>query len=63
MQHGVVIVSQGDRIILKGEKYGGLYKLKEGNSVRGGVSRISLEGSVELQGRLQRDVNRVKVLW
>jgi len=51
-------------VILKEEKCGGLYKLKEGNSVRGGVSRINLEGSssrVKLQGKLQRDVNRVKV--
>ena len=45
MQQGIVTVSQGDRVILKGEKCGGLYKLKEVNSVRDGVSRISLEGS------------------
>jgi len=45
VQQGVVTVSQGDRVILEGEKCGGLYKLKEGNSIRGGVSRISLEGS------------------
>ena len=45
VQQGVITVSQGDRVILKGEKCGGLYKLKEGNSVRGGVSRINLEGS------------------
>ena len=32
-------------VILEGEKCGGLYKLKEGNSVRGGVSKIILEGS------------------
>ena len=43
VQQGVVTVSEGDRIILKGEKCGD--KLKEENSVRGGVSRISLEGS------------------
>jgi len=52
-------------IILKEKKYGGLYKLKEGNSVRSGVSRIAWKGvhcEVEFQGRLQRDVNRVKVL-
>ena len=29
MQQGVVTVSQGGRIILKREEYGGLYKLKE----------------------------------
>ena len=29
VQQGVVTVSQGDRIILKGEKCGGLYNLKE----------------------------------
>jgi len=45
VQQGVVIVSQGDMIILEGEKCGGLYKLKEENSVRGGVSGISLEES------------------
>ena len=45
VQQGVITASQGDRVILKGEKCGGLYKLKEENSVRGGVSRISLEGS------------------
>ena len=32
-------------IILKGENSEWLYKLKEENSVRGGVSRISLEES------------------
>ena len=36
-QKGVITVSQGDRLILKGERCEGLYKLKEGNSVRGGV--------------------------
>ena len=35
--------SQGDKVILEGEKCGGLYKPKEENSVRGGVSTISLE--------------------
>ena len=45
VQQGVVTVSQGDMIILKGEKCGGLYKLKEENSVRGEVSYISLEES------------------
>jgi len=34
VQQDVVIVSQGDIVILKGEKCGGLYKLKEENSVR-----------------------------
>ena len=56
VQQGVVTVSLEDRIILEGEKCGGLYKMKEENSIRGGVSMISLEGSssrVELQGRLQ----------
>ena len=33
MQKGVVTVSQEDRVILKGEKCGGLYKLKEENSI------------------------------
>jgi len=45
VQQGVVTVNQEDRIILKGEKCGRLYKLKEENSVRGGVSRTSLEES------------------
>ena len=48
VQQGIVTVSQGDRVILEGEKCEGLYKLKEKNSVRGGVSRISLEGSSSL---------------
>jgi len=64
VQQGVVTVSQEDRIILEGEKCGGIYKLKEENLVRGGVSGISFEGSyheVELERRLQRDMNRVKV--
>ena len=29
VQQGVITVSQGDRVILEGEKCGGLYKLKE----------------------------------
>ena len=33
VQQGIVTVSQGDRVILKREKYEGLYKLKGGNSV------------------------------
>jgi len=45
VQQDVTTVSQGDTIIIEGEKCGGLYKLKEENSVRGGVSRITLEGS------------------
>jgi len=45
VQQGVVTVSQGDTVILEGEKCGGLYKLKEEISVRGKVSRINLEGS------------------
>ena len=63
VQQGVVIASQGDRVILKGVKCGGLYKLKKENSVRDRVLRISLEGSssrVKLQGRLQRDVTGSK---
>ena len=31
-------------VILKEEKCGGIYKLKEGNLVQGGVSMTSLEG-------------------
>ena len=37
VQQDAVTVSQGDMVILKEEKYGGIYKLKEENSVRGGV--------------------------
>jgi len=32
-------------VILEGEKCGGLFKVKEGNSDQGEVSEISLEGS------------------
>ena len=53
MQQGIITVSQGDRAILEGEKYGGLYKLKKENSFRGGVSRISLEG-ISSRGRASR---------
>jgi len=38
-------VSQRDKVILKGEKCEGIYKPKEENSIRGGVSGISLKGS------------------
>jgi len=33
VQQGVVTINQGDVVILEGEKCGGLYKLKKGNSV------------------------------
>jgi len=55
VQNGVITVSQGDRVILKREKCGGIYKLKKGNSVLSGVSMTSLEGissEVKLQRRL-----------
>jgi len=45
VQQDIITVSQGDGGILKGEKYGRIYKLKEENSVRGEVSGIILEGS------------------
>ena len=45
VQQGIITASQGDWVIIEGEKRGGLYKLKEGNSVRDGLSRISLKGS------------------
>ena len=60
---GIITVSQGDRVILKGKKCEELYKLKEENSVRDGVSGINLEGSLwqgGLQGKLQWDVNGSK---
>ena len=50
VQQGVVTVSKGDRVILKEEKCGGLYKLKEGNSIRGRVSGISLKRSLSQGG-------------
>jgi len=53
VQHEVVTVSQEDRVILKEEKCGGIYKLKEGNSVQGGVSMTSMEGS-SYRGRASR---------
>jgi len=53
VQQSIVTVSQEDRLILKGEKCGGLYKLKKENSVRGRVSRISLEGNSS-RGRASR---------
>ena len=46
-------ISQRDRVILEGEKCGESYKLKERNSVRGGVLRISLKGS-SLRGGASR---------
>ena len=58
VQQGVVTVSQGDRIILERKKCGGLYKLKEGNSVQGGVSRISLEGSSSRGGASRKTTGR-----
>jgi len=58
VQQGVVTVSQGDRVILEEEKCGGLYKLKEGNSVRGGVSGISLEGSSSRSGASRKTAIR-----
>jgi len=36
--------------VLEGEKYKGIYRLKEENSVRGGVSGISLKGSLSRGG-------------
>ena len=64
-QRRVVMVCQGDMIILKEEKCGGIYKLKEGNSVPGGVSITSVERS-SLQGeaskKTTRDVKQVKML-
>jgi len=52
-------------IILKGEKCESLYKLKEENSVRVGVSMISLEESSSQGGALRNTATgreRVKVL-
>ena len=56
VQQDIVTVSQGDRVILKGEKCGALCKLKEGNLVRGGVSRISLEESSSRGGASRKTV-------
>ena len=49
----LIIVSQGDRVILEREKCGGIYQLKEENSIRGGVSGISLVESLS-RGRASR---------
>jgi len=43
-------------LILKGEKYEGLYKRKEENSLRSRVSWISLEGSSS-QGEASRKIS------
>jgi len=51
VQQDIVTISQGDRVILDGEKCEELYKLKEGNSVQ-----------VEVSRKTERDVNWVKVL-
>jgi len=53
MQQGFITVCQEDKVILEGEKCGGIYKLKEGNSVRYRVSWISLKGSSS-RGRASR---------
>ena len=47
------MVSEGDKVILEGEKYVGIYKMKKGNSVQDGVSMTSLEGSSS-RGRASR---------
>ena len=56
VQKGVVTVSQRNKVIEEREKCGGLYKLKEGSSVRGRVSRISLEGSSSRGGASRKTV-------
>jgi len=53
VQQRVVTISQDVRVILEEEKRGGLYKLKEGNSDRGGVVGIISEGSSS-RGRVSR---------
>jgi len=58
VQQGVVTVSQGGRVILEGEKCGGLHKLKEGNTVRSGVSRISLEESSSQGGASKKTATK-----
>jgi len=42
--NGVVTISQEDRVILKGEKCGGIYKMEE-NSIQSGVSMTNLKWS------------------
>ena len=56
MQQGIITVSQEDIVIMEGEKCGGSYKLKEGNSVRGKVSGISLKMSSSRGGALRKTV-------
>jgi len=43
---------------MKGQKCGGLYKLKEENSVRDGVSRISLDRKSSRDGASRKTVMR-----
>jgi len=57
-QQVVITASQGDRVILEGEKCEGIYKLKEGNSVRDGASGINLEGSSSRGGASRKIATR-----
>ena len=43
VQQGIVIVNQGDRVILKREKCGGLYKLKEGYTSLRNKTQLNME--------------------
>ena len=45
-----------ETVILKGEKCGGIYKLKEGNSVQDEISMTSLEGISSRGGALRKAV-------
>jgi len=38
MEHGIITVSHLDKVILEEKKCRGIYKVKEGNSVKDGVS-------------------------
>ena len=57
-QQGIVMVSQGDRVILKREECKKLYKLKKESSVRDGVLGISLEGSSSQGGASRKTAMR-----
>ena len=58
VQQGIITVSQGDRVILKGKKCEELYKLKEENSVRSEILGISLKGSSSRGGASRKFMMR-----
>jgi len=57
-QQGMVMVSQGDRVILKREECKKLYKLKQESPIWDGVLGISLEGSSSRGGVSRKTATR-----